>query len=427
MSSIKVKFDIATNFDKEIVDEAAKHECVEWIYGKMNNDVVGGGRPSITLPKLSWDELKEYVDYCHKNNKKFNYLLNSICLGNKEVHKPFHKDLLKLLYKLEEVGVDGVTIGSPFLCQLIKKQFPNWFVSNSVYNKITSLMQIKYWVSIGVNEVTLFHTMNRDFKGLKTILKYLKDKNVRVRLVANNSCIHECPFSINHGAAHAHNSKSYEESHLFGIDYCSLNCNTYKIENPTKIVASEWIRPEDIKYYEEICEEVGNYNLVLKLTERGKTTKWLKNTLNAYMNRSYEGNLLDILNYPSNKENQQMYSDPVVNMAMKWEYNIEKLSKFKDSVFYKYPYVENKKLDGFLDKFKNEFKCIDNICDDEGWGEDNKKEKLACSYCKKWAEKAINVDEESRTKIVKNAKETLDDFHSSKMFFIEDKPIKEMI
>ena len=152
---------------------------------------------------------------------------------------------MKLLSKLDEIKIDGVTVASPYLCQIIRKQFPHLFISISVYSKVQTLPQLKYWKEIGADEVTVFHTVNRDFKKLRLLLKYGQQNNMRVRLIANNSCLHECPFHTNHAVTHCHGSKSDEKSRIFHFDYNILNCNLLKLKNPARILSSEWIRPED--------------------------------------------------------------------------------------------------------------------------------------------------------------------------------------
>ena len=144
-----VNYDIATNFDKEFIDHISKYENFSWVYGKLNTDIVGGGRQSTRLPLISWEELHSYVKYCHSKNIKFNYLLNALCLSGKEFEKDFHLELIELLDQIVKCEVDGVTVASPYICEIIKKQYPDLYISISVYNKVDSMRQLKYWKDIG--------------------------------------------------------------------------------------------------------------------------------------------------------------------------------------------------------------------------------------------------------------------------------------
>ncbi len=425
-SKYKVDFDIATNFDKDFTDEIAGYGDFKWVYGKLNHDIVGGGRPSIRLPIISWEELEDYVAYCHERGIKFNYLLNALCLGGMELQKSFHEDVIELLKKLTEIKVDGVTVASPYLCEIIKEQFPHFYVSVSVYNKVQSIPPLKYWRDIGADEITLFHTANRDFNSLRRMLSYAKEIGLVIRLIANNSCLHECPFHANHAVTHAHGSKDDEQTRVFHIDYQVLNCNLFKIKNPYRIMASEWIRPEDIHYYEELCEEIGYEDLTIKLTERGRTSEWLLRTAKAYHNRSYQGNLLDIINYVGKgdfygKLHDEKYWDKVEQEG----YNKEMVKNYRESVFYKLPYVDNTKLDGFLKFFINNYQCDHKICDDSDYDvetatKDDVKGEV-CSYCRNWAKRAITIDPQERERIIAKAQETLDNINSSRIFYREER------
>ncbi|MCR4441810.1 MAG: U32 family peptidase [Peptococcaceae bacterium] len=417
----KVTFDLAANFDKQVIDVISTYGDFEWVYGKMNHDVVGGGRPSIRLPILSWKELADYIEYCHRHNIKFNYLLNALCLGGMEFQKSFHQEVVELLKRISSIKADGVTIASPYLCEIIKNQFPHLYVSVSIYNKVQTLTQLQYWKMLGADEVTMFHTVNRDFKKLKQMMKYAKLHNITIRLIANNSCLHECPFHANHAVTHAHGSKDDAKTRLFHVDYQILNCNLLKIKDPSRIVSSEWIRPEDIHYYEELSQEVGYDRLTLKLTERGRTTEWLLRVAEAYHHRSYRGNLLDIVNFVG-KGNfyGKLHDEHLWKQIEEEGYNEELFRNYRESIFYTLPYLDNTKLDNFLKFFIDHYQCDSKMCDESDYDSKTPDDYLSgetCSYCRVWAKKALSIDPEERKRIIGRAEKALDDVNSSRLFY----------
>lgn len=417
-----IKYDIATNFDAELIEGISRLNMFDWVYGKMNNDMIGGGRPSILLPKISWNMLQEHINLCHRHKIKFNYLMNALCLGNQEFQKTKHKSIVRLLDKLSNMGVDGITVASPYLCTLIKKQFPHLFVSISIYAKIRTLTEIKYWTNLGADEITLYHNVNRNFQALRQYLSYVKTAGPRLRLIANNSCLHDCPFHANHAVAHSHASRKGDNSSKFHIDYQILQCNRLKVEFPTKLISSEWIRPEDVHYYDALCQEAGTDKLVLKLTERGRTTKWLLRVADAYASQSYEGNLLDILNYTNNRENKQIHTGLFYINALMHLYNFKGLFNLRNAIFSDSSlYIDNKKLDGFIDRFVSNFDCENRICVDGDGVVNEQAKELYCKYCGHWAEKAITIDETKRKQQLVNYYTAIDDLNSSKMFSIGSK------
>ena len=92
------------------------------------------------------------------------------------------------------------------------------------------------------------------------MLLYTKGKNVTLRLIANNLCLHMCPYSIMHGTVQGHFSCS-DSCSRGDIDYCLMKCLSTKIEDMSNLISSDWIRPEDLCYYEKLCEETDNFNL----------------------------------------------------------------------------------------------------------------------------------------------------------------------
>src|SRR5512142_2505754 len=251
-------YEVATNFDPQLVPALARLGSVTWVYGKLNADVIGGGRASLVLPKVSWAELEAHVALCHAHVIRFNYLLNSLCLGNQEFEKPFHRRLVRLLDRLEACGVDGVTVASPYLCELVKRQYPRLEVSLSGYARSTTAQQMKHWLDLGAHEITLFQSVNRDFPRLRQLLAAARGSRARLRLIANNTCLRECPFHENHANAAAHASQRGHRSRAFHVDYHLLKCTNHKLERPVQYLAAGWIRPEDVVHYERLCEETGN-------------------------------------------------------------------------------------------------------------------------------------------------------------------------
>ena len=50
-----MQYDLATNFDEELIDFIVKHDThkqIKSVFGKMRNDMAGGGRASFLLPEV---------------------------------------------------------------------------------------------------------------------------------------------------------------------------------------------------------------------------------------------------------------------------------------------------------------------------------------------------------------------------------------
>ena len=410
-----MRYDLATNFDNHLIENIAPYKIVKSIYGKLASDIVGGGRPSFTLPKISQKELKTHIDTAHNNGIKFNYLFNALCSDNREFIGKTNLQIRDFIKSVQDTGADIITVGSPFMLQLVKDVAPRLEVSVSVYNDIDTIEKIKAWEKLGADELTLHYGFNRNFKELE---KALQSTDLNLRLIANNTCLHDCIYRSNHANALAHSSQEKHESGGFFLDFYSLNCGKEKFESPGKFIAADWIRPEDVYYYEELCNKLEKTNLSLKLTERSRPTKWLTAVVKAYAEKSYNGNLFDILNYRNN-EFAQINKTPFIKGAILGKANTQKMKKMSEAIFSTQIYLNNKDLSNFIELFVNGHDCSQYVCDIEGWKQEIKqKTKDSCSYCKNIAEKHLNFvgGEQARQQALKNAKDSISDLLSGGMF-----------
>ena len=98
-----LKYDVATNFDEELINYIkeidSNHEIVS-LYGKLKYDCVGGGRPADMLNEINMDYLESYNRKCNDLGIEFNYLLNPLCLGGKDVNSKEHFEIIHLIVEL---------------------------------------------------------------------------------------------------------------------------------------------------------------------------------------------------------------------------------------------------------------------------------------------------------------------------------------
>ena len=79
-----MRLSVATNFDPELVEKCRDYPVTE-LFGKLRTDAVGGGRAPYQLAKVSRRQLEDHVRHLQKSGIAFNYLLNSSCMGNREI------------------------------------------------------------------------------------------------------------------------------------------------------------------------------------------------------------------------------------------------------------------------------------------------------------------------------------------------------
>jgi collagenase-like PrtC family protease len=379
-----MRISLATNFDDALPEKVKPYGVFE-LYGKLAADFVGGGRASFMLSRVGRRAVARHVDVCRRAGLGFNYLLNAACLDNREYTRGGQRRIRRLLDWVSEIGVTAVTVANPFLLRLIKKRYPHLYVRVSVFATVNDPRRARYWEELGADCITLDSLqINREFEVLRRIRESVR---CDLELLASNSCVQNCPLQPYHPNLLSHASQKGHVSRRFAVDWCMLWCSYVKLLDPVNYVRADWIRPEDLRHYEAI-----GYDRI-KLTERGAPTSLLALRARAYHERRYDGNLLDLV---------QPYGFPItagppVSRGPGWVvrhfvrpggirlralprlYRLAKLRGFLGPVEQPPVRVENRRLDGFLNRFLSQG-CRDTVCED-------------CRYCHRWAERAVTIDE----------------------------------
>ena len=471
MNSDSISFDVGTNFDYELFDTIDKFDTkhsITSLYGKLKHDGLPGGRTASIVPDFTMDQLAEYVAECKKRDITFNYLINPLSLDQNEIDPVVGKKIRDFIHEIYDIGVRAITLNSPILIKYVKNELPDMFVTLGLYAYPTTIQHIEYWRNWGVDEITLDHGFNRRFDLLRKLLTQYKDTDLNLRVIANNLCLRECPFRLAHGCFVGHSDPD-----KFSMDYSLVNCAYKKVTHPTAILTAEFIRPEDVHYYRELAEETGNKNFSIKLIDRTRTTEFLNRVIKAYMTESFDGNLLDIVNWPQAKTIATLPGSdkPVGEMPTSmpseapaaapanegaapaatenaggpppwatgaggsppwatgaggpppwatgaggpppWATGaggppmgpppgapaMRFMDKLKPEAMMAYGrtmhlpklYVDNKKLDGFLEHFIKNNNCSKTLCVDDILEEGQRPEN-ACAHCSQWAKKVISYD-----------------------------------
>jgi hypothetical protein len=211
----------------------------------------------------------------------------------------------------------------------------------------------------------------------------------------NNWCRQDCAIAGNHAVALSAASRA--KSRGFPLDYCSILCNQIRLREPVNYVRANWIRPEDLHYYEKLGYDT------FKIVERNTPTQILLERVKAYSERRYEGNLLDLVQnyaYPRDKlgavgKNASSLRRMVKYFVKPFTVNLfhfRKLIDFGKAASMLYPreganpvVVDNRALDGFLARFA-ERNCQSTDCE-------------SCRYCHEWAARAVKIDPSYKAKL----------------------------
>jgi collagenase-like PrtC family protease len=377
-----VKLRVGANWDIAFLD-AVKGTSVDALFGKLPFDIVGGARPGFVLPQIGRKDVEEYIKACHDRGLEFSYLLNAPCLGNLQYSKKGYGQLIELLEWIEHARADAVTVGIPYLVDLVRKRFPRLKVKVSTTARVNTVRKALQYEDMGVEEIIIDEHINREFKTLEAIRKAVK---CNLELIVNNICLWQCPYNFEHVNHDGHASREGEEEQYCYLQYPGYLCLYRKLTDPVELLKSPWIRPEDIRHYETIGYDH------FKITERFKRTPLLLEHVMAYENRHYDGNLLDLFTLPRKGAFTPIHLEYFIQPEHVNIMKISELEKVFDLEVRELIQLDNKKLEGFIEHFKTR-DCNQVSCS-------------SCKYCEKFFEKVGVVKKEE----VKLAAQRVRDF-----------------
>lgn len=273
---------------KDLIEakEAGGLDEVDEVFMGGSPDVMGSGRGVLHAPLL--DEIREQTEYAHQHGIKMNITMNSTCTGGHHLTFEGYKMFSWYFSELNKAGVDGVTVAEPYLVELLRDYPMQTVVSCLSY--VESPQRARFFDELGADMITVDTNVNRHFDLLEGIVKAV---NCDVRLIVNEGCIYRCPFRYSHYNLASHlSSLNQPRTPLFAPDYYFDKCISLRLRDPTQIIKSAWIRPEDIKAYEDIGITA------FKLSGRTKAVNWIIDCMRSYAHRSFKGNLLDLLDCP---------------------------------------------------------------------------------------------------------------------------------
>jgi collagenase-like PrtC family protease len=355
-------YSLPADFKKETIDQYSRlndsyqHSRVNDTYGNINvGNFFGSGRLVRQTPKVDMYDLRDYIAYSEKKGIGFNYTLNATHLHNQEFTGEGAAQIRNFLGQIYNAGVRSITVSLPSLIELIQSTPYEFNIRVSCLCQITNANRALAYKKMGVYQIVVEESINRDFFALKRIREAFGEK---VEIIVNQICDKNCMYRMFHYNMIAGDPMG--TTNKVSINYYEHRCVLQQLKSIDNLLKLCWIRPEDIKYYTDIgiiyFKLQGRHTFV----QGGDPIR----TVKSYFEESFDGNLMDLLT---------MFA---------------KLTGFS-------VYVDNKKLENFIKPFVEKECFCKNTCSD-------------CRYCQTWSKKCIN--EELYNKVVKMASEFYKDF-----------------
>ncbi|MDR0310250.1 MAG: hypothetical protein LBJ21_01555 [Acidobacteriota bacterium] len=283
-------FSIPYNNDPENLSEIFRLKehngnRIREIYLSGPQEFSGAGR---IAPELSFDEFARIARSIHDQGIRVNLLLNSICEGSDWYSPGVLNSTMEYLRRAhEDHGVEAVTIANPLYVREARRRFPRIEITVSVLGDVDCVEKAVLFRKAGADVITPHVDINRDL----ALLKKIREKSgAEIKLMVNEGCLFRCAFRKFHFNYISHKSRKPGTGKTASVEdnVFSANCMQLSKNDPSQILKSAWIRPEDASRYGEISR-------YFKLVGRTSSSSMLLRSVEAYLGENWDGDLLELM------------------------------------------------------------------------------------------------------------------------------------
>jgi collagenase-like PrtC family protease len=291
------------------------------VYSSIKKSITGSARSASLIPNdVTTAYAEKYIKKAKSMGLDFNYLVNSSCLGNLEYLPEYRHELVDYLKWIDSTPAKYISVANPFVVDLVKRH-TNLKIVLSIVSDPKSVNRVDLLKKDGIDRIVLSTSINRNIPLLKKIRDSTKCK---LEVLANESCLNDCPYKTYHYAVSSHDSQ--QSLKVMSFDYCLIKCSLARLSDLKQIIRSPWIRPDDVAVYDDINIDY------LKLSGRIMPTNWIQRAITAYATNKYASNLYDLI------DQQKMFSEDFRHFVTAKDFGPLDLQ------------IDNKKLNGFLDQ-----------------------------------------------------------------------------
>lgn len=229
-------------------------------------------------------------------------------LLNTRIHSPekyFSNEALaatadRLALLKESADINGLIFSDPYYLQALSDSHPEIACQLEAVPSVNAMLDSAQRAFAMLDmigrtrfrppgKLVLDRSLNRDLSRLEDVSQRLKarEPDIRLDLIANEGCLLNCPYKPAHDAHIAMVNEGLCGDRTFAMNR-DFGCIRHIMQDPSTILESPFIRPEDMDQYAPLVHGI-------KLCGRNKGTHFLKQTITAYIQREYDGNLLDLM------------------------------------------------------------------------------------------------------------------------------------
>ena len=227
------------------------------------------------------------LKYCRKHGMKLDILANATCYGEKAFTEEQRLQIVGIIKRLDELGLypEIVTTTSPYIAKVFRTNFPDIEVRASVNMRLRNTLALEYLAPF-YDSYYICRDVQRDLPTFRRMAAWCRNNGKKLCMLANSGCVRNCPWQVFHETLLSHKfTDTFREMDLLQAD---LVCNALfkKQKKLSDFLRCTWIRPEDVHVFEPELETI-------KLSTR--EAKYPMEIVEAYINASYDGNLLHLM------------------------------------------------------------------------------------------------------------------------------------
>ena len=296
--AVKMLFNVPVIPDESVVETLNRHassfySCHFSLYAADVHDC---------RHRLQFIETERWIEFLAsvRIDRKF-LLVNSRAHAHGAYFDPDHpRTVIKILRSMLKADViDGVVFADAYYLQALSdaggdeaselEAIPSINCVLDSYDRIACMLEFIDSTRFRLPQTLILdRALKRRPDTLKEVSAHCRKTlpNVKLELLANEGCLYHCPYKLTHDC-HISLLNTGQALDTYRINR-ELGCMRTLQRDPSRLFKSPFIRPEDVAAYEPYVD-------ILKLCGRTLGGPFLLRVLDAYLNRKYSGNLLDLM------------------------------------------------------------------------------------------------------------------------------------
>lgn len=286
-----IGYQLAENGDESVVDLVRDYrDQIAEVYFPWVDMPSGRAALATRRGQTDWTaqaRLENDLRMLRELGVELDLLFNASCYGAWAMSARLENQVGSLLAHLEDTvgGVQTVTTTSPAVAHVVKRHFPKVRTRASVNMRLGDIQALEQVADL-FDDYYVRREHNRDLEHLRRLKTWADTKGKRLYLLVNSGCLFACSFQTFHDNMVAHDAEVDEVERMEGFEPFACRRACKQREQWPAFLQATWVRPEDLHHYQGLFDVV---KLATRMHQRPRMV------LDAYVQRSHRGNLLDLL------------------------------------------------------------------------------------------------------------------------------------